>query len=441
MHVCVVDHAGEIVFDRSLATRPEVLLRVLKPYRDGLVIGVECMFAWYWVADFCVAHDIPFVLGHALYLKAVHGGKAKNDRIDATKLARLLRGGNFPTAYAYPKGMRETRDLLRRRTYLVRKRAELLTHLQILNAQYNLTPFAKKLCYATNRAEMKIADRFPDASVQKNAAANLAIVERLDTVIADLEQYLTRTAKIDSLQTNHRLQTIPGVGKLLALILLYEMHDVQRFERVGQFLSYARLVRCAHESGGKKLGTGGKKIGPSTGSSGRRPSAAVARRWRSWRHGWRGRCTTCCVRGRPSTRNASGQGARGQRLRVPLLCSARRRSMPALDYREARARLQLAEVLALLGFQPSSHRGDQVRGPCPVHRLRRRTSRSFAAQLRQQVWHCFGCGAGGNALDLWMAVTRQPLHAAVIDLYTRLGREVPWLRQARAQENQTMPEP
>jgi transposase len=261
MHVCVVDHAGNIVFDKSVASRPEALLRALEPFRDGLVIGVECMFAWYWVADFCVTHNIAFVLGHALYLKAVHGGKAKNDRIDATKLARLLRGGNFPTAYAYPKGMRETRDLLRRRTYLVHKRAELFTHLQILNAQYNLTPFPKKLCYAANRAEMKIAERFRDASVQKNATANLAVIDRLDEVIGDLEQYLIRVAKIDSVQTYQRLQSIPGVGKLLALILLYEMHDAQRFDSAGQFLSYARLVRCAHESAGKKLGTGGKKIG------------------------------------------------------------------------------------------------------------------------------------------------------------------------------------
>ena len=169
MHVCVIDHAGDIVFDRNLAARPEALLRALEPFRDGLVIGVECMFAWYWVADWCVTQDIAFVLGHALYLKAIHGGKAKNDRIDATKLARLLRGGNFPTAYAYPKGMRETRDLLRRRTYLVHKRAELFTHLHILNAQYNRTPFPKKLCYAANRAAMKIAEGFGDASVQKNA--------------------------------------------------------------------------------------------------------------------------------------------------------------------------------------------------------------------------------------------------------------------------------
>ena len=115
--------------------------------------------------------------------------------------------------------------------------------------------------------------------------------------------------------------------------------------------------------------------------------------------------------------------------------------MPALDFREARSRLQLAEVLNLLGFEPTCRRGDQVRGPCPVHRSRTPASRSLAAHLGKNAWHCFGCGAGGNALDLWVAVTRQPLHAAVIDLYTRLGREVPWLQRARTQEKHAMPEP
>jgi transposase len=249
------------VFDRNLPSRPESLLRALAPFRDGLVVGAECMFAWYWVADQCQQHGILFVLGHALYMKAVHGGKAKNDRIDAGKIARLLRGGNFPLAYVYPKGMRETRDLLRRRTYLVRKRAELLTHLQILNAQYNLAPFPKKLSFAANRLEMNLAERFADPSVQKSAAINLALVDRLDELIGELELYLVRTAKVDDVQTYHRLQTIPGVGKVLALILLYEMHDVGRFDSAGQFLSYARLVRCAHTSADKKLGWGGKKIG------------------------------------------------------------------------------------------------------------------------------------------------------------------------------------
>jgi transposase len=261
MHVCILDQGGNVVFDRNLPSRPDTFLRAVAPFRDGLVVGVECMFAWYWVADLCQAENIPFALGHALYMKAIHGGKAKNDRLDAGTIARLLKGGNFPIAYAYPKGMRETRDLLRRRTYLVRQRAELLTHLQILNAQYNLAPFPKKLSFAANRVAMNVAERFADPSVQKSAAVNLALVDRLDELIGDLELYLTRTAKVDDVQTYHRLQTIPGVGKVLALILLYEMHDVRRFDSAGQFLSYARLVRCLHESAGKKLGTGGQKIG------------------------------------------------------------------------------------------------------------------------------------------------------------------------------------
>ena len=101
--------------------------------------------------------------------------------------------------------------------------------------------------------------------------------------------------------------------------------------------------------------------------------------------------------------------------------------MPGIDFREARARLSLAAVLDLLGFVPRTRRADQVRGPCPVHRSRSPASRSFAAHLGRNLWHCFRCGAGGNALDLWAARTHQPLHAAVLDLCARLGRDVPWL--------------
>lgn len=261
MHLCVLDHDGNTVFDKNLPCNPKAFLHALAPFREGLVVGVECMFGWYWLADLCQEHTIAFVLGHALYMKAIHGGKAKNDKIDAGKIARLLRGGTFPLAYTYPKGMRETRDLLRRRGYLVHKRAELMTHLQILNAQYNLPPFPKKLGFAANREEMNIAARFADVSVQKNAALDLAVIDTLDELIGATELYLTRTAKVDDVQTYHRLQTIPGVGKILALVLLYELHDIGRFEHVGQFLSYARLVRCAHESAGKVKGSGGKKIG------------------------------------------------------------------------------------------------------------------------------------------------------------------------------------
>src|SRR5438105_3431967 len=80
------DHAGTVVFHKNLPSRPEAFLRAIEPFCDNLVVGVECMFAWYWVADLCVEHNIAFVLGHVLYMKAIHGGKAKNDRIDAGKI-------------------------------------------------------------------------------------------------------------------------------------------------------------------------------------------------------------------------------------------------------------------------------------------------------------------------------------------------------------------
>jgi transposase len=216
---------------------------------------------WYWLADLCLEEKIPFVLGHALYMKAIHGGKAKTDKSDAHKIAVLLRGGMIPQADVYPKGMRETRDLLRRRTFLVRKRAEALVHLTNTNSQYNLPPFPKKLAYAANREELNLPARFADPSVKKNVELDLALIDTYDTHIRAVELYLTRTAKVDDPQTYARLRSVPGIGPVLALVLLYEIHDIRRFPEVGQFLSYARLVRCAHESAGKKQGTGGNKIG------------------------------------------------------------------------------------------------------------------------------------------------------------------------------------
>jgi hypothetical protein len=89
-----------------------------------MVVAVECMFTWYWRADLCEKEGMAFVLGHALSMKAIPGGKAKNDTIAAQKIAVLLRGGMIPQAYVYPAEMRATRDLLRRRGHLARKRGE-----------------------------------------------------------------------------------------------------------------------------------------------------------------------------------------------------------------------------------------------------------------------------------------------------------------------------
>jgi transposase len=259
MYLCVLDEQGSVVLHRNIKSDPELLRRMLQPFRDDLVIGVECMFSWYWLADWCRDENIPFVLGHALYMKAIHGGKAKNDRIDSEKIARLLRGGMFPLAYVYPKEMRGTRDLLRRRTFLVRRRAELLAHVQNTYTQYNV-----RVTSGWGRDRLREENPtapFADESVKFMLRSDIAVVERLDETIVKLESHLIRHAKVDDPIRFHLLRTIPGVGPILALVMLYEVHDIERFTGVGQFASYARLVACAHESDGKKLGTGGRKIG------------------------------------------------------------------------------------------------------------------------------------------------------------------------------------
>jgi transposase len=259
MYVCILDQRGTKLVHKNLPTTPEAFLRVIAPYREDVVVAVECMFTWYWLADLCQKEGLAFVLGHALYMKAIHGGKAKNDKIDAHKIAILLRGGMFPQAYVYPSEMRATRDLLRRRCHLVQKRAELLAHIQNTNSQYNLPEIGKKLAYKANREGVE--EHFPDPSVRKTIAVDVSLIDHYDHLLGEVELYLTRTAKTHDVQTFARLQSVPGIGPILALVLLYEIQDIRRFPRVQDFVSYCRLVKCAKESGGKRLGTSGKKIG------------------------------------------------------------------------------------------------------------------------------------------------------------------------------------
>jgi len=260
MAVCVLDAAGEIVLERNLATTPEAFLETIAPYREGLVVACECLFTWYWLADLCAKEQIPFVLGHALYMKAIHGGKAKNDRIDAHKIAVLLRGGMLPQAYVYPSGMRETRDLLRRGLHLVRKRGQLLAHLQNLRHTYNRGAFEKRIAYPSNRQGV-VAHFAGEPMVQANAALDLSLLDHYDKLLVELERRLVRQAKKEAQNGFHLLLSIPGIGRVLAMTIVYELHDVKRFERVQQFASYARLVKCAKESAGKRKGTSGAKMG------------------------------------------------------------------------------------------------------------------------------------------------------------------------------------
>ncbi len=259
MDLCILDQAGETRLHRNMPATPEALLKAIAPYRGQIVLAAACMFTWYWLADLCAEHEIPFVLGHALSMKAIHGGKAKNDKIDAQKIAVLLRGGMLPQASVSPAEMRATRDLLRRRMHLTRKRAELLAHVHNTNSQSTLPALGKKLAYKANRDG--VAERFADPAVHKSIEVDLALITYDDAWLRDGELSLVTTAKHHDANTLSLLPTVPGIGKILRLVLRYDIHDSARFPRVQDFASYGRLVTWAKASAGKRSGTSGSKIG------------------------------------------------------------------------------------------------------------------------------------------------------------------------------------
>jgi hypothetical protein len=118
LYVCIVSPDGALLLPRHMPAAPAPFLQAVTPSRAGLVVAVACLFTWYGLADLCAAQALPFVLGHALSMKAIQGGKAQNDKSDSQKIATLLRGGMLPQASGYPAELRSTRDLWRRRTPL-----------------------------------------------------------------------------------------------------------------------------------------------------------------------------------------------------------------------------------------------------------------------------------------------------------------------------------
>mgnify|MGYP001816263660 CR=1 FL=1 len=205
MYLCIIDQEGTVLVHRNMPTERGALLRAIASYREDLVIAVECMFTWYWIADLCEELDIPFVLGHALYMRAIHGGKTKNDKIDSQKIAAMLRGGMFPIAFAYPQAMRSTRDLLRRRNYFMHLQSELLTHIQNTRSQYNLPAFEKRISRVSNRAD--VAEHFPDPMVRASVEADIQMLDGLHQRLLKIEQIVLEQARQHdpvALQRDHK---------------------------------------------------------------------------------------------------------------------------------------------------------------------------------------------------------------------------------------------
>jgi hypothetical protein len=197
-----LSHDGAIVPHRNLQAAPEAFLKAVAPSREGLVVAVECLFTWDGLADLCADQGMPCVLGHALDRHASPGGQAKHDPIDSPTMAALLRGGLRPQASGSPAQRRATRDLLRRRTHLMRQRAALLAHVQQTNRQCNRPEIGKQLAYQANRA--RVAERCSAPAVHQTLAVDLARLTSADARPKDLDRSLLDTAKPHAAHTRYR---------------------------------------------------------------------------------------------------------------------------------------------------------------------------------------------------------------------------------------------
>ncbi len=206
MYLCILDQAGEILVHRNMTATPEALLKAIAPSREQIVLAAAWMFPWYGLADYWAEPGLPFVLGQALSMKALHGGKAKNDTIDAQNIAGLLRGGMLPQASVSPAERRATRDLLRRRMPLARTRGALLAHVHNTASQSTLPAMGKKIAYQANRDG--VAERCADPAVHKSIVVDRALITSYDALWRDVERTLVTTAQHHDAQTLYVLQAV-----------------------------------------------------------------------------------------------------------------------------------------------------------------------------------------------------------------------------------------
>jgi len=261
MYVCVMDRQGKKRVHTNVKDNDfSFFLKLVEPYKHDLTVCCECMFGWYWLADACQAAGLTFVLAHALYVKAIHGGKNKNDRVDSEKLTHLLRSNLIPPAYVYPADKRPLRALLRQRIFYVWRRAELLARIHSHQLAHNRLPARQTRRTRDPWEEQLLAAE--DHPLRQIALKNdLAMIRHFDQQIFALEEELQRQTKKGAGREYTLLQSVPGIGENLGLTILYEIGDINRFPTVKDFLSYCRLVKGTVASAGKIKGLRGAKLG------------------------------------------------------------------------------------------------------------------------------------------------------------------------------------
>ena len=256
--VIVSDDEDRIVLQRRLTNDLGQIRGVLEPYREELVgVVVESTYNWYWVVDGLMDAGYRVHLAHPSAIRKYEGLKHSGDVADAAYLAQLLRLGLLAEGYIYPREQRGVRDLARKRMQLVRYRtAQILAIENILIRQTG----ARMKGEAVKRLTAEQVDTLalaPDVALAMEA--NRAVSQALGQQIEALERRLKERV---SLRPEYRLlQSVPGIGEILATTIMLETGCIDRFAQVGNFSSYCRCVDSLRESNGRKKGEGNAKNG------------------------------------------------------------------------------------------------------------------------------------------------------------------------------------
>lgn len=254
----VVDEAGALCYRQRLPNDLSLLNAALMPFRDGLAgVAVESTYNAYWLIDGLQSQGYPMRMVNTLAVPQYAGLKHGDDDSDAHHLAELMRLGLLPTSYIYPREQRPLRDLLRRRMLLMQQSVRLLQSVQ----GYWARATGQRLSANGFRqlTRQQLSDTFPEPTELFAVVSLIQMWRALQEKMAAMETWLAEDTR--RRRELIALRTVPGIGKVLGLTILLESGEITRFDAVGQYTSYCRLVPALRFSNGKKKGTGNRKCG------------------------------------------------------------------------------------------------------------------------------------------------------------------------------------
>ena len=261
-YAALVDENRKRVNDRRLVNQPEVILGFLEPYKADLQgIVIESTYNWYWLVDLLQGKGYRFHLANPSAIQQYSGLKHTDDRHDAFWLAELLSLGLLREGYIYPKEVRPIRDLLRKRAHLVRLRTSLLLSVQnIVLRSCAIKVSAEEIKKLTGDVISPVLRESEGLFLAGKVSKTL--IDAFTGQIRGIEAWVIKQFKALQLQESFlNLLTLPGVGEILAMVILLETGSITRFPKVGNYVSYCRLVASQRTSNDKVKGKGNDNNG------------------------------------------------------------------------------------------------------------------------------------------------------------------------------------